>query len=82
MSGKLVIFKSKRPFSAMAIDQVHGPANVVIKSHGEAICITGEASALWRWMVVGPEVRCLVTGWERKLHVTHSVDLYSGQILV
>ena len=23
-----------------------------------------------------------VTGWERKVHVTHSVDLYSGQILV
>ena len=22
------------------------------------------------------------TGWERKVHVTHSVDLYSGQILV
>ena len=24
----------------------------------------------------------LFTGWERKVHVTHSVDLYSGQILV
>ena len=22
------------------------------------------------------------TGWERKVHMTHSVDLYSGQILV
>ena len=24
----------------------------------------------------------IITGWERKVHVTHSVDLYSGQILV
>ena len=24
----------------------------------------------------------LITGWERKVHATHSVDLYSGQILV
>ena len=24
----------------------------------------------------------MTTGWERKVHVTHSVDLYSGQILV
>ena len=24
----------------------------------------------------------LITGWERKVHVTPSVDLYSGQILV
>ena len=48
----------------MAIGQAHGPANAVIKSHGEAIGMTEDASALLRWMVVGPEVRCLVVEFE------------------
>ena len=28
------------------------------------------------------KVGVIYTGWERKVHVTPSVDLYSGQILV
>ena len=45
LSGKFVVFKSKRPFSAMAIDQAHEHANAVIKSDGGAIGITEDASA-------------------------------------
>ena len=33
-SGKCAVFKSKRPFSAMAIDQAHEQANAVIKGDG------------------------------------------------
>ena len=50
ISGKFVVFKSKRPFSAMAIDQAHEHANAVIKSDSGAIGITEDASALRRWM--------------------------------
>ena len=59
-SGKFVVFKSKQPFSAMAIDQAHEHANAVIKSDGGAIGITEDASALRRRMVAGPEVSPLV----------------------
>ena len=64
MPGKVVVFKSKRTFSAMAIDQAHEHANAVIKYDGGAIGITEDASALRRWMVAGPEVSCLVVEYE------------------
>ena len=64
MSGKFVVFKSKRPFSAMAIGQAHEHANAVIKSDSGAIGITEDASALRRWMVAGPEVSRLVVEYE------------------
>ena len=64
MSGKFVVFKSKRPFSAMAIDQAHEHANAIIKSDDGAISITDDASALRRWMVAGPEVCRLVAEYE------------------
>ena len=63
-SGKFVVFKSKRPFSAMAIDQAHEHANAVIKSDCGAIGITEDVSALRRWMVAGPEVSRLVVEYE------------------
>ena len=40
-----IVFKSERPFSAMANDQAHEHANAVIKSDGGAIGITEDASA-------------------------------------
>ena len=64
MSGKFAVFKSKRPFSAMAIVQAHEHANAVIKSDGGAIGITEDASALRRWMVAGPEVCRIVAEYE------------------
>ena len=63
-SGKCAVFKSKRPFSAMAIDQAHEQANAVIKGEGGAIDISEDASALRRWMLAGLEVRRLTAEYE------------------
>ena len=63
-SGKFVVFKSSRTFSAIAIDQAHEQANAVIKGKGGAIGVTEEPSALRRWMVAGPEVSRLATEYE------------------
>ena len=60
MSGKSVVFQSKQPFSAMAIEQAHEHANTVIKPDGGAIGIIEDTSALRRWMVAGHEVSRLV----------------------
>ena len=63
-SGKFVVHKSSREFSAMAIDQAHEQANAVIKADGGAIGVTEDPSALRRWMVAGPEVSHLVAQYE------------------
>ena len=39
-SGKFVVFKSSRTFSAMAIDQTHEQENAVINGEGGAIGVT------------------------------------------
>ena len=48
----------------MAMDQAHEQHNAVIKGEGGAIGLTGDASALRRWMVAGPEVSHLVAEYE------------------
>ena len=53
--------KSRRQFSAMAIDQAHEWANAVIKADGGAIGVTEDPSALRRWMIAGAEVSHLVS---------------------
>ena len=63
-SGKSVVFKSSRTSSAIAIDQAHEKTNAVIKGEGGAIGVTEDPSALRRWMVAGPEVSHLATGYE------------------
>ena len=63
-SGKFVVFKSSRTFSAIAIGQAHEWANAVIKGEGGAIGVTEDPSALRRWMVGGPEASRLATEYE------------------
>ena len=63
-SGKFVVHKSSREFSAIAINQAHEQANAVVKADGGAIGVTEDASALRRWMVAGPEVSHLVAQYE------------------
>ncbi|KAK4304447.1 hypothetical protein Pmani_023602 [Petrolisthes manimaculis] len=63
--GNFVVHKSKRRFSALAIDQAHEHANAVIKGEGGAIGITEDPSALRRWMVAGPEISHLVNMYEK-----------------
>ena len=62
--GNFVIHKSRREFSALAIDQAHEHNNAVIKGDGGAIGLTEDESALRRWMVAGPEVSGLVARYE------------------
>ena len=63
-NGYFILHKSRREFSAMAIDQVHEHKNAVIKGDGGAIGLTEDPSALRRWMVAGPEVSHLLAGYE------------------
>lgn len=49
-SGKFVVYKSSRDFSAMAIDQAHDQANAVIKADWGVVGVTEDPSALRRWM--------------------------------
>ena len=63
--GNFVIHKSKREFSALAIDQAHEQNNAVIKGDGGAVGLTEDPGALRRWMVAGPEVSRLVDDFEK-----------------
>lgn len=62
--GNFAIHKSRREYSALAIDQAHEHNNAVIKGDGGEIGLTEDPSALRRWMVAGPEVSRLVAGYE------------------
>ena len=62
--GNFVIHKSRREFSALAIDQAHEHNNAMIKGEGGAVGLTEDESALQRWMVTGPEVSSLVARYE------------------
>ena len=55
-SGKFVVHKSHRNFSAMAIDQAHEQVNAIINGDGVAFGVTGDPSVLRRWIVVAPGV--------------------------
>ena len=54
--GNFVVCKSKRPFSAMALDQAHEQNNASVKGDGGAIGLTENPDGLRRWMVSRPEM--------------------------
>ena len=62
--GNFVVQKSKKEFSAIAIDQAHEQNNTVIKGDRGAVGLTEDPGALWRWMVAGPELSRLIAGYE------------------
>lgn len=53
--GNVVVHKSAKKFSGMAIDQAHEPNDTVIKGDGGAIRLTNDPGKLRRWMMVGPK---------------------------
>ena len=67
--GNFVVHKSKKEFSAIAIDQAHEQNNAVIKGDRGAVGLTEDPGALWRWMVAGPELSRLIAGYEAMLGV-------------
>ena len=63
-AGKFAVHKTKRKFSAIAIDQCHEQNNAIVKQSGGAIGLTTNPSALRRWMIAGPEVSRIVSEFE------------------
>lgn len=56
--------KSKRPFSALAIDHAHEQNNKLVKGDGEAVRLLQNPKALLRWMVAGPELARVIEEFE------------------
>ena len=58
--------KLSNSFSAMALDQFHEQNNAMVKGSGGAIGLAGNAGALRRWMVAGPEIARITTEFEQQ----------------
>ena len=70
LKGFFSFAKTKRPFSRMALDQVHEQNNKIIKGVGGATSLlnTQDESALIRWETCGPEVARIVSEFEDSLY--------------
>ena len=64
LKGSFTVEKTARPFSAVAIDQVHEQNNSVVKGDDGAVGLTEKPAALRRWMVCGPEMDGLIGEFE------------------
>lgn len=64
-SGKFTVNKTKRPCSAISLDQAHEQLNALVKGVGGAVGLTENPQALLRWMVAGPEISRAVTEFEQ-----------------
>ena len=56
--------KSRRVFSAIAIDQVHEQNNASVKGDSSAVGLTENPAALHQWMVSGSEMAHLIDEFE------------------
>ena len=70
LNGGFSFAKTKRPFSRMALDQVHEQNNKIIKGQGGASNFLNleNESALIRWETCGPEVARIVSEFEECLN--------------
>ena len=70
LKGFFSFAKTKRPFSRMALDQIHEQNNKIIKGAGGATSLlnTQDESALLRWETCGPEVARIVSEFEDSLY--------------
>ena len=73
-NGNFTVHKTKRVFSAMAIDQAHEQNNCAIKSDGGAVGLTQSPDALRRWMVAGPEVVRMTSEFEASILKKSTLD--------
>ena len=62
--GGFIVHKTKRPFSALAIDHAHEQNNKIVKGDGGAVNLMEHQRALLRWMVAGPEIARAVDDFE------------------
>ena len=72
--GNFVDTKTRRNFSALALDQAHEQPNAIITADGGAIGLTENPSALRRWMVAGPEVSHLVSLYETEVQTKEAQE--------
>ena len=79
--GHFTVQKTQRVFSSIPIDQAHEQNNACIKGDGGAVGLTGNPSALRRWMVAGPEVARVIEDfqdgnqhWRRQTAATRHHD--------
>ena len=66
--GIFVVRKSRRTFSAIALDQAHEQNNATVKGEAGAIGLTQNPDALRRWMVSGPEMVRMASEFEDTIH--------------
>ena len=59
-----VIHKSRKRFSAMAIDQAHEQNNAHVKGDGGAVGLTENPAALKRWMLAGPDIARVISEFQ------------------
>ena len=74
VKGKFVVKKSKRSFSAIAIDQAHEQNNAVVKGDGGAIGLTENSAAFHRWMVSGSEMARLIGEFQTSAEKKHNTE--------
>ena len=60
--------KTKRVFSAIALDQAHEQCNALVKGAGGVVGLTNNPGALRRWMIAGPEISRIVQEFEEQLY--------------
>ncbi|CAG9762637.1 unnamed protein product [Ceutorhynchus assimilis] len=83
MLGNFVVHKSGCIFSAVGIDQAHEQNNALIKADGGAVGLLHDATALKRWMIVGPEISGLLSQFQENIagvdkKGTHHHEQYSA----
>ena len=76
MSGKFVVNKTGRAFSAIAIDQAHEQLNAAVKGDGGIIGLTENETALRRWLIASPEIARLLDEFESSKQDTSSVAVH------
>jgi len=64
LAGNFTVKKTTHAFSAMAIDQAHEQNNALVKGDGGAVGLTENLTALWRWMVSGPEMARVIAEFQ------------------
>ncbi|KAL8622037.1 hypothetical protein ACOMHN_056522 [Nucella lapillus] len=73
--GAFVVHKTKRKFSAIALDQAHEQCNALVKGEGGAVGLTNNINALKRWMIAGPEICRIVQDFEEQMTTTTILSL-------
>ena len=79
LAGNFAVNKSRRKFSAIAIDHCHGQLNAVIKGEGGAVGLTESDAALSRWAVTAPEITRMLQEFEHNIFDVSSDEKHQEQ---